>query len=1528
MMPPVITDFSLDSSYPMVLLPVRVETRFGPDQLRVRIYPDEIFADTHEPALTDAELADGQQYWVDVWRRSEDDRKTAWRRLLQRNRAQRAAWIVRATQPTNLASMATDAEPRPPSAVAMRSSSWTRGARATLLPDRWTVIAYRAGRTGGALRVQTSALPAAGLSLSTGPNPRMSDLAYQLQYDAASLWTLDYDEAVKAGMAVTIDKAAGLLDEDLRLGFDRVVVLGVKTSATGEKELAALLDAHHYTGGLALLPQGTPTNNTGRVSSAFPAADPNGEMSYAVERSASLLRPGSDGTRLEQALGLSARADGSRVFDHIQGAGRDELSSARAMAQALFPATLGYFMEQLGAPVFTEQQYKDVRSYFVDNVQGRGQLPIFRVGRVPYGVLPVTNVPSFKPSGSTDLEKALPGTLDTMARSWMTAAGYVGFGVSATGEAAVNNSDYIGEAAGFPRISRRSTDPVSDLHRVVAREASSTAFRVSKGFVGPSVMRNFAHFLNGSAFFDASVSNDRIGAPVTLTPRDDTTNIKKLFSNWVLAAEDLYKGTSTTQSPWPSSWSEARIAWTQQTGGTYAFNGPLVGDLSSETEGLDDPKVNASFGFNYIAWLETADPEAIRDRKAPVPAGKSAPTALLFELLRRSALNMYLRLAYEATGDTAPRFDSELLVLDGNSRWDRFSAKTGVPAGSAYASLGKYLASSDYDASGTTERAAFRAALGVLKALPSAELERLFTETLDVCSHRLDAWINSLSTTRLSELRKSKPTGCWVGGYAWVEDLRPLARTYVSGVKDKNKDGTDATVTIESAPATSGGFVLTPSLNHATTAAVLLNAPRTHPVDPDMYTVNLSSYRVRQGRFILDAVRNGQPLGAVLGYLFERWMHEYSRRTPASADAEVTDITPYISDLRKRFPLTTVGRTVAPADASVSPTFAAESIDARNVADGLSIYNHKKEFDEFAHSYVSPTSTAGRDIEEALKIIYIQLADCVDGLSDLLLAESVFQATRGNTGAASASLEGMAQGLRPPDPDFIRTPAAGASITHRALWVLVDEGGAPLKLHRNWPDAATPRAAAEPAIDGWVGSLLGDPAQIGCRVVIPASGSGGGGAASAGVTLQDLGLRPIDFLSLARAASLGEADSELDGRVLDAARAKLGMASLESAQILYGSPGPGVSRSFHEMLELGAAIHGVLGQSRALSPSDLAPPVKAKAAGQIDAGNAVERATAARRGLVELALASTIADVVAKRKSDDDLRAVLRSAALYGLQGAYPPPAGTISSRDLLAAAQAVQKEIESRTGEGESSITDAAGAGKVLSEVFGRDFIWLPRFTLHTDAADELGNALSGSVSFGGDSELIAVNRWFNGAALVRPALGRWRKLRLYTRALSKAGNGWKVAQLPYKSGETWVGAKLSDPMAYRGKVSLVLQCAGSPPKATDRLAGLYVDEWNELIPSSKRTAGVAFQYDNPGAEAPQAILCAVPADAKKKWDINELAAVINVAMDLARIRAVTLSETAHLPNYLPWLYYPVNAEHPATQDTLHPQLTRIPSL
>jgi hypothetical protein len=99
-----------------------------------------------------------------------------------------------------------------------------------------------------------------------------------------------------------------------------------------------------------------------------------------------------------------------------------------------------------------------------------------------------------------------------------------------------------------------------------------------------------------------------------------------------------------------------------------------------------------------------------------------------------------------------------------------------------------------------------RAALATLADTSTAELARLAAETLDTCSHRLDAWLTSLAARRLASMRETNPEGVYLGAYGWVENLRPRTAPR---------------------PGTAGGFIHAPSAAHAATAAVLRNAQLT-----------------------------------------------------------------------------------------------------------------------------------------------------------------------------------------------------------------------------------------------------------------------------------------------------------------------------------------------------------------------------------------------------------------------------------------------------------------------------------------------------------------------------------------------------------------------------------------------------------------------------------------------------------------------------------------------------------------------------
>ena len=1513
----------LSAEYPILLLPVRIETRFfigDAAELRVRIYPDEIAADTHEPELTAAEEALGQQFWQAGWQPANE--LAAWQALLGQAAPTRAAWIVRATTPTNVQDRSAGAPVF--AAVPLKDGSWSRPAHAQLLPDRWIVLCYRGGQEVHRTASRPVVTPLA-LTLSPdaqgNPNDLVDISGDGLTVERELLWTLDFAEAERVGMAVRLRIGA----DDVTAGFDRVYVLGVRGSLAPDAAAGALetmIDSHHFGRGFAFVPPGTPTNNMTGQPSGYPPPDSDGLGSFQTERGAPKAIDGTDGARLARALGVNPS-----VLDHVNGADRFRHRHAAAMNRVLWPVTWGYFFKQLMRDALAEDTQRALYELFVGAVHGGGALPLFRIGSTPYGVVTVSALSRWQARDSEPpLMAALPGILRLLLPTWTRA---------------------------IPQVPRagRTGDPDRDLIELLEMDASAREVWIRNAFGGDFV-RNLGTFLGA----DLSGS---VGRRAELRGQ----------------LEDLF-GLEASRGPVVDFFLDDR---------GHKFRGGLVSDVPVSED--------ATLDFNYLAWLKP--PTSIEDiRHERFPADTRRPGSLLYRLVRQAILLMYRDAALDLTikaklAVAEDRLERELIgIVDGTEErmttWDHFAKP--IPNVTGTASLGDYLPQAAAQQRAVDAGRALRnfvrptpdvlplrdyaAALESLQSISTAELEQLLGETLDCCSHRLDAWIAALATRRLEQMRAATPRGVHLGAFAWVEGLRSNRATRLRSL--------DRDPRVQQQLG-SGGFIHAPTLDHAAAAAVLRNAYVTRSgAAQTPYALDLSSERVRLARWLLASVREGQPLTAILGYRFERALHE-------------RQLDRFIEPLRLKFPLPAAAGTVGP-----SPQ---ESIAPRDVVHGLGLRKAWKDQTlDLATLTAAPPPTSNE--RTALAEELTRLDDTFDAVADLVTADSVYQLVRGTQSRAGASLDAMASDARPPEGDFAQAPRSGTMLTHRVILVLGGEPPAPA----GWNAPSSPRADAEPRLDGWLGARLGPAADIRARVLVPVPTVNAPDAVQeVPVSLATLGLRPLDFLALipssgARLAGAvvphadGRASrgAELERRLADAALNGAPQQGTIRLDLSRDAGWPANVRSLGEALEIARALKALVGGTRALRPADLVAPehVTQTSTADLMPAEANQRAADALTGLNDriLALEAAIAAIPSVAPGDPEpnlepLRQQLRAASLFGVPDAYPairhtiytdlktlvdariaevgaapPPAdleplraalrrarqtgvtfeppqiadggnpadvvATLRVAATVSEALAIRSVEETRNARIglltlAGTVRDALAARRTaanaattadarMKAVFGSDFVWAPRF--RPVRAAELDAALAQGPSLGATA--VDTRRWLAQAAQVRAPLRRWRRVALYTQVIGTAPGDLELAQVPHVDPARWVGLRFASEADRppSGRVSLALVRAAQPA-AADPWCGLIVDEWPEVIPAREETGGLAFHYDDPGAEAAQALLLAVPPAAEARWDLESMVAILDEALMLSKIRAVHSEQLDGVGQILPAIYLATNA-------------------
>ena len=928
--------------------------------------------------------------------------------------------------------------------------------------------------------------------------------------------------------------------------------------------------------------------------------------------------------------------------------------------------------------------------------------------------------------------------------------------------------------------------------------------------------------------------------------------------------------------------------------------------------------------FDERAWAVTApvarsEPAFIASLLAePTIAGIAGLPAstLLQALLRHALLREYaVAAARIAAADGAGELpsllrDAELVDLVADApqtvTWQRLldrPAATGSGAATVRVLLERLTG---FDRPEVAGLGATRRALAHLQTLDDDTLRLLTAGTLDAAGHRLDAWVTSFATRRLADLRAAAPAGLGVGGYGWVENLAAGPAAPAVADPPAGEEGP-----LVEAPGDTG-FIHAPSATHAVTAALLRNAhlgPDGAPAEDAPFSITLSSWSSREAAALLDGIRQGQPLGALLGYRFERSLHE------ARLDR-------FVGTARDLAPLV-AGRLV-PRPASQ------ESVAANDVVDGLALHRRWSDAPDDVTDRLRQAGAGDTEVATITACIEA-VGESIDALADALTAETAYQAARGNLARTAGTLDAVARGAAPPpELEVTRSPRSGTALTHR-LAVLLGAAGSPAP---GWSAPGRPRAAAEPVLDGWAGRLLGDPRRIRCTA--RAVDEAGATVGSVAFALADLGLSALDAVHAAAAAPAGAQSRRPraaraaprraggGGRRRHARRRRLAVGPRSPGRPparrahARGSPDPGASGPR-------AARRSPRGGRRRLRPA--ARAARGRRRRRRARGARGRRRDGARRRPGR-------ARRPARRGADADADALgvcparprrlrrPRGGAAAGRRGGGPPRAGRHGPRAGPGAAR--------RGGAACAHLPappDARGLRERLAArmraVFGPTFLPLVRFSCEPDRADELASALDASTDAqGGDP--LAASTWLTRAQRVREPVNRFSAA-LATAEILDTGERLElaVAQLPYTPSARWVGLPLADgDRPPRGTVSVVVH-RPVPVDVAGPLAALLVDEWVEVVPDPEETTAITFQLDPPSTAPPQSLLLAVPPIPGQPWTVGILQRVLAETFDLAKLRAVPGEALDVVGQYLPAVFLALNADEDAVSTDLGP-LTR----
>ena len=424
------------------------------------------------------------------------------------------------------------------------------------------------------------------------------------------------------------------------------------------------------------------------------------------------------------ALGPLASAPGAAAGEH---------ATATALLDATWEATAGTYLGQIlrppgrRRPFILDEEVDQLRVWAASHLFASGPLPVIRIGRQPYGVLPVVDPGRYQTRPGDRAAEIVRATTSRMRPWWQRASGSV------------------------PRL-----DGAADLDAALVALLQRTPV--------------------------ASVARFRrvlpVGTTANLVGFDDLTQQQHLHS-WLVAS--IFQGLLVDDPPRIATLTTdprdhpLRIPWARPAGLEPGAPLPYVGDLRDRLAGAGsrdrlatrrDSSSLAEALLSLSAALEIDAGQGRVVRDFAVQTGQVTSLADSARVFHNDAIVVGTERA-PAPGPlsfASPKALAEAVI----------PALTGTRtvAERVRIDIAAMLA-------GTVTRPGLDGlrrlidALDRLRTVPGEEVEWALRSLLDLYSYRLDAFYTGLAWQRLGELRAARPNGVYLGCFGWLEDLRP-----------------------------------------------------------------------------------------------------------------------------------------------------------------------------------------------------------------------------------------------------------------------------------------------------------------------------------------------------------------------------------------------------------------------------------------------------------------------------------------------------------------------------------------------------------------------------------------------------------------------------------------------------------------------------------------------------------------------------------------------------------------------------------